>query len=31
MALEAGADIFAYKADSPEILLEMIRWLAADG
>ena len=28
-ALQAGADIFAYKADPPEKLLELIRGLAA--
>ena len=30
-ALEAGADVFAYKADSPEKLLGFIRGLMADG
>ena len=30
MALQAGADIFVYKADPPEKLLELIRGLAAD-
>jgi DNA-binding NarL/FixJ family response regulator len=30
MALQAGADIFAYKADPPEKLLELIRGLSIE-
>ena len=30
MALQSGADIFAYKVDPPEILLGLIRGLAAE-
>ena len=30
MALQAGADVFAYKADPPEKLLRLIRGLVAE-